>query len=134
MSLAASGIRFNDYFFSEPVPLAAWAPPKSPGLYIVLVNDPNWAPKAYQPLCFGEFGNNAPSSSLLQDCRRMMPAANGKTLFVAVLSMPFSTSHQRLALRNELISAYNPLCQTEKPAAPPPEIEAFPRRRIGFVT
>jgi hypothetical protein len=152
--LAASGIRFNDYFFSEPVALGAfangkfgiWTPPKCAGLFCVLATDPDWAPKALQPLYFGEFGNNSPATTFLRDCSQIAEAAGRKNLFgalsVSVLAMPFSTTQQRWALRNELIWAYNPSCQTDfvdriqhmasvnAPVAPPPS----PRRRIGFIT
>lgn len=121
--MSASGIRFNDYFFSEPVHLGAWAPPQCAGLLSILVNDPNWAPKAFQPLYFGEFGNNTPPAAVLQDCSPLMAAAKGKTLYVSVLPMPFSTTQQRLSLRNELIVAYNPVCQAETAKAQPRDLE-----------
>jgi len=111
--LTASGIRFNDYLFCEPISLAAWTPPKCPGLFILLISDPNWAPKAFQPLYFGEFGNNTPASAMLGECRPVVAVAKGQNLFVSVLPMPFSTTQQRQSLRNELIRAYNPGCQTE---------------------
>lgn len=137
--MATSGIRFNDFFFTEPISLSAWTLPKCAGLYCVLVDDPNWAPKSFQPLCFGEFGNNAQTSAILRDCLHTA-TAKGKTLFVSVLPLPFSTTQQRMALRNELIWAYNPLWQI--PAASQAsdlpfklEIEPpAPRRPIGFVT
>jgi hypothetical protein len=53
-----------------------------------------------------------------------------------VLPMPFSTSQQRLALRNELIQAYNPSCQTpicQTNAGRNQLAEPSARRRIGFV-
>jgi hypothetical protein len=141
--VATSGIRFNDCLFSEPVTFAGWTPPKYPGIYCVLVNDPNWAPKAFQPLYFGEFGNNAPESVILQDCRQAAACAQGKNVFVAVLAMPFSTLQQRFALRHELILAYNPACQTDpgmKPADLWPlslqtqdDAPRAARRRIGFI-
>jgi hypothetical protein len=121
--LAASGIRFNDYFFSEPIHLAAWTPPKCAGLFSLLVNDPNWAPKAFQPLYFGEFGNNSPTSAVLLDCSQFVAAAKGKAVFVSVLPMPFSTTQQRLALRNELLLAYNPVCQTDAGRTPSRDLE-----------
>jgi hypothetical protein len=162
-ALADSGIRFNDLYFSEPINLAAWTPPKCAGLFSILVNDPNWAPKAFQPLYFGEFGNNAPPSVVLQDCSSAVSAASRKTLFVAVLLMPFSTLQQRWALRDELLRAYNPVCQADAANQPPrdlavklaelekrhfeqmaqmmqlrasmtpPDPEPTTRRRIGFV-
>jgi hypothetical protein len=105
------------------------------------VNDPNWAPKALQPLYFGEFGNNAPHPALALDLPRLVAAAKGRALLVAVLPLPFSTTAQRRELRNELVSAYNPECQIDgtmlrelaninQSFQPPPET---PRRRIGFM-
>ena len=120
--MAASGIRFNDYFFTQPVELAPWTPPKCAGLYCILVSDPNWAPVAFQPLYFGEFGNNAPAEAVLQECGQAVAAAHGKTLFVSVLPMPFSTSQQRWGLRQELIWAYNPTCQSDGGKAQPRDL------------
>jgi len=153
-----TGIRFNDAMFSDPVQLAGWMPPKFAGLFGILLEDPNWAPKHFQPLYFGEFGNNA-SVAALVDFGRLLTAANGRTLLIAILPMPFSTTAQRRTLRDELIWAYNPVCQTDRNAAPPPEWAAKfselekryqqqteqvmqlmaginkpePRRRIGFM-
>lgn len=107
---ASPGIRFNDCMFSEPVALAGWTPPRYAGLFAVLVKDANWAPKAFQPLYFGELGNNAPPPSL--DYHRLLAAAKGRTLLVAVLPMPFSTTAQRRQLCQELVGAYNPECQS----------------------
>ncbi|HLI84036.1 MAG TPA: hypothetical protein VKV17_08975 [Bryobacteraceae bacterium] len=101
------GIRFNDCVFSEPAPLAQWSPPRCACLYTILVADPNWAPKPYQPLYFGEFGNNA-AGQLLEKAREFAASLPGKDLFVAVLPIPFSTTAQRWMLRNELVWAYNP--------------------------
>ncbi|HEV3196652.1 MAG TPA: hypothetical protein VGZ73_02065 [Bryobacteraceae bacterium] len=109
--LPAPGIRFNDCVFTEPTRLDGWTPPLCAGLFGIFVADPNWAPKPFQPLYFGEFGNNAPASRLLGECRSLIAVSRGKTLLVSVLPLPFSTTSQRCALRSELISAYNPLCQ-----------------------
>jgi hypothetical protein len=134
------GIRFNDCLFSEPVAVAGWTPPRYAGLFVVLVNDSNWAPKALQPLYFGEFGNNAPLPTLALDYPRLLAAAKGRILLVAVLPMPFSTTAQRRELHNELVGAYNPECgfdgnmvqlaNVNQSFQPPPEA---PRRRIGFM-
>jgi hypothetical protein len=75
------------------------------------VHDPNWAPKPFQPLCFGELGNNGRQPLLYSDFARLVATAGSRTLLVSVLPMPFSTTAQRWALRDELISAYNPTCQ-----------------------
>jgi hypothetical protein len=138
--LGPSGIRFNDCFFTEPVDLNSWTPPKCAGLFGILVSDPNWAPKAFQPLYFGEFGHNLPASALLHECNHVKAASSGKQLFVSVLLMPFSTTQNRWALRNELVWAYNPILQTEADTTRRPELTKpaeqaipTPRRQFGFV-
>jgi hypothetical protein len=105
--LDSSGIRFNDCFFTEPIRLTEWTPPRFAGLFIFLAGDPNWAPRPFQPLFIGEFGNNT------RELR--VPNLGSGVLFVAVLPMPFSTSAQRWALRQELIRAYNPVFQAHEP-------------------
>jgi hypothetical protein len=117
------GIRFNDFMFSEPVPLSAWAAPKFAGLFVVLVRDTNWAPKQFQPLCFGEFGNNVRGPLAAESIR--LPA-NAGLLFVSVLPMPFSSSAQRCDARNQLVWAYNPVCQGT--ATPPAQNELLVRK------
>jgi hypothetical protein len=58
-------------------------------------------------------------------------------LYVSVLPMPFSTLAERRNLREELIAAYNPPCQSvvlsglgQQTAQGPDDA---PRRRIGFM-
>jgi hypothetical protein len=114
--MVGPGIRFNDFMFSEPVPLSAWTPPKFAGLFVVLAPDNNWAPRAFQPLYFGEFGNNvlcAPGGGL-----QRFPFNAG--LLIAVLPLPFSSSAQRAEARNQLLWAYNPVYQ---PAGTPSQNE-----------
>jgi hypothetical protein len=105
------GIRFNDGVFTEPVRLAEWKPPQCAGLFVLLAPDLRWSPKPFQPLYFGEFGNNDPGAPTLQD--GWAAAGNTDALFVAALALPYSTTAQRCALRNELVQAYNPVSQTE---------------------
>ena len=104
--MVPQGIRLNDCLFSEPTRLADWKVPKYAGLFVILVKDANWAPKPYQPLYFGEFGNNTPSAPVNH---ALLPrGASEGTLFISVLPMPFSTTAQRWVLLNELGWAYNP--------------------------
>lgn len=110
--LLAPGLRFNDCVFSEPELFASWMPPACAGLIAVLARDPAWAPKPFRPLFFGEFGNDTGRAC---ESRRWLRAA-AHNLYIAVLPLPFSTSGQRRALRHELVSSYNPVCQVE--AAP----------------
>lgn len=112
------GIRFNDCMFSEPAPLAQWTPPRCAGLYVVLARDPNWAPKPFQPLYFGEFGHNLMSKDRLH----MATALPQQELFVSVFPMPFSTTAQRLLLRDQLIRAYNPPGLVPSAQTPPTDL------------
>lgn len=105
------GIRFNDCVFSEPTSISHWTPPHWACLYALLVGDLNWAPRPYQALYFGEFGNNG-AERLLEKARDFAARLVGREVFVSVLPMPFSTTTQRWMLRNELIWAYNPPCST----------------------
>ena len=119
-----SGIRFNDCFFGEPVLLASWMPPGCASLYAILVRDPNWAPRPFQPLYFGEFGNNTSLAAVQREVTNLAPAPRREVLFIAVLPLPFSTTRQRWMLRNELVWAYNPLCQVERVQSQPTELVA----------
>jgi hypothetical protein len=114
----SSGIRFNDCLFSEPVRLAGWVPPRFPGLFVILARDSNWAPRNFQPLCFGEFGNNSPALAGSSEYASLLRAANNKDLSVSVLPLPFSTSAQRLAIVQELVSGYNPVLQGPSSSSP----------------
>jgi hypothetical protein len=136
--LSASGIRLNDCLFTEPVDLAGWRPPQYAGILAVFVHDSSWAPRPLKPLCFGEFGNNVSRGALLANYGQLLAAANGKSLLVAVCPMPYSTTTQRWAVRDELVWAYNPSYQAEgqqrheaMQASAEPREE--PRRRIGFM-
>jgi hypothetical protein len=113
------GIRFNDCVFGEPVPLSQWTPPGCAGLYALLVADPNWAPKPFQPLFFGDFGNHATAALIAKERSLLAAAPPEEALFVCAFPMPFSTSAQRWLLRNELIRAYNPPCCIPSADAPP---------------
>ena len=147
--MVPQGIRLNDCLFSEPTRFADWKVPKYAGLFVILVKDANWVPKPYQPLYFGDFGNNTPDVPLKH---ALLPGgASDDTLLISLLPMPFSTTAQRWALRNELMWAYNPPWQTGevRPADKNPEEAAQilflltgvnlepqpkqPRRRIGFL-
>jgi hypothetical protein len=128
----ASGIRFNDYLFSEPVPLEGWTAPQFAGVYVLLAPDPNWAPKGFQPLYFGEFGNATPASVFFEAAGGLVDGA-ARNVFVAILAMPFSTTTQRLTVCRELVAAYHP---THQGGAPGPQSHVtfqMPRRRIGFL-
>lgn len=147
MTTSGIGIRLNDCVFTEPVALAGWRQPLFAGLATILVRDPNWAPKPFQPLSFAEFGNHATLEAWLSNYAALLRVAQGRELLVAVCPLPFLTTAQRRALREDLVWAYNPPCQpaanrvteplqeirygllTEAAAEPP----KTPRRRFGFM-
>jgi len=118
----ALGIRFNDCFFTEPAALVEWRPPQYAGLFVILVRDPNWAPKPFQPLYFGEFGNNAREISLPASAGSQFDFRRSGDLCVATLPLPFSTTAQRCSLLQELLWAYNPVCQTTLPKTAPHDL------------
>jgi len=131
----APGIRFNDYLFTEPIPLKGWDPPPFAGLYVLLERDANWAPKPFQPLYFGEFGNATPPVEFFRPCAELAKGSRDHS-FIALLPMPFSTTSQRWAVCYELVRAYHPLFKTE--TEPPAnqiiyEWRKLPRHRIGFM-
>ena len=107
------GIRFNDCLFGEPVRLAEWLIPKCAALFAILVHDPEWSPKPFQPLYFGELGNNSAQAFRPNDFATLLSAANGRELLVSILPMPYSTTAERLSLLGELVTAYNPLAQPQ---------------------
>jgi hypothetical protein len=94
-------------------------PPACGGLYAILAKDANWAPKPFQPLYFGEFGNNQQQSLKMSG---WAPAGAMDGLYVATLALPFSTAAQRCALRNELVDAYNPVSQAVATRTSPREL------------
>jgi hypothetical protein len=114
-NLQGHGIRFNDYIFTEPERLTEWSSPRFAGVFVILVQDPNWAPKPFQPLWFGEFGNNA------QHLFAAERTPHTGSLFVSVLPMLFSTTEQRCSVRDRLVWAYNPILQTKRTPLLPSE-------------
>jgi len=62
-------------------------------------------------LCFGEFGNNSANPLENTGYSWALRGASARNFLISVLPMPFSTSAQRMALREELVSAYNPALQ-----------------------
>jgi hypothetical protein len=114
------GIRFNDYVFTEPKRIGDWLRPHCPGVLAILGSDPNWAPKPLRPLCFEEFGAEAPLG-LPQTLQRLIEHSAGH-LFVAVVPMPFSTTAQRRSVRDQLVSVYRPAWQSSAASAEPGEL------------
>jgi len=111
-----AGVRFNDSLFSEPTPVGIWRPTGCGGILAILAPNSQWGPRPFQPLYFGEFGNDAMRGvNLPVNIRR-------EELLVSVLPMPYSTAAQRRALCDDLIAAHNPLWQANRGMAPVAEL------------
>jgi len=129
LNVVPPGIRFDDYVFAEAQHISQWALAQCAGLFVILVRNASWAPKPFEPLYFGEFGNN--SQAPLLEVFRMANWAAAPDLFVATLLVPFSTTVQRQALRDVLIRAYNPVWQrrgSERPIDLERKLEELERR------
>ena len=120
--MVTPGIRFNDCLFTEPEQLGKWARPRYAGILAILCRDPNWAPKPFQALFFGEFGNNSQEVLLPDGPMRLSGVAATEGLWVSVLPVPFSTTSQRLEILHQLVWAYNPVWQTKSTAVTPNEL------------
>jgi hypothetical protein len=120
--MVAPGIRFNDYLFTEPKQLCEWERPRYAGILAILVRDPNWAPRPFEALFFGEFGNNSQEVLLPNGQMRLSGAAATGGLWVSVLPAPFSTTNHRLEILKQLAWAYNPVWQTKGSATAPSEL------------
>jgi hypothetical protein len=120
--MVAQGIRFNDYVFAEPKPLGEWERPRYAGILVILAKDANWAPKPFQALFFGEFGNNSREVLLPTGQMRLAGAAPAEGLWVSVLPVPFSTTAQRMEILQQLVWAYNPVWQAKGSPTEPGEL------------
>ena len=101
------GIRFGDYMFSDPADLRRFSvPPRSAGLYVILMPDPSWGPWHLQPLFFGEFGAQRPAhmSQAQQVC--CLRVAAGRSLYAAVYAIPQQDGWEVLQIKKELIERY----------------------------
>jgi hypothetical protein len=108
------GIRFGNYFFSEPVPMGRFSfLPRSAGLYVVLMPDLSWGPWPFQPLFFGEFG--AQREALMSQVQQAycLKVAAGRTLYVAVFALPEQHAWATSQIKKELIERYRPVSNLE---------------------
>ena len=74
--MVPSGIRFNDYFFTEPTRLADLKVPKYAGLFVILATDANWAPKPTNRYILANLETTPPKQSCpgLMRCRTVANA------------------------------------------------------------
>ena len=119
-----SGIRFADYVFSEPIPLAICVTePQRMGVYAVLVPDATWGPRHFQPIFFGVFNGHHQSQLSPDDYRRCLRAAAGKLLYVAAYNMPLvGDPSESQRIQRELVQIYSPLCNHDSADASSAEL------------
>jgi len=112
------GIRFADYVFSYPVPLDRFSlPPRSAGLYVLLMPDPTWGPWHFQPLYFGDFGvhGEVQMSAAQQTC--CLKVAAGRRLYVALYALAHQQGWALSQIKKELIEWYRPIANLESERA-----------------
>ena len=124
-SRLGAGIRFADYLFAEPVPLDSFlVPPQMMAIYAVLVPDPTWGPRQFQPIFFGIISSQHQWQLSPEEYRSCLRVAGGKGLYVATCNLPPqfqpSESHR---IQRELIHVYSPLCNRDSADAPSTDLE-----------
>jgi hypothetical protein len=101
-------ITLGELSFAGPFITPLWSPPKSAGLYAVLV--PGWRLLTFRALYFGDAGAFAPE--LLQSHSRyaewLSIAGTHWNLYIATHEMSFSTPAQREAASRVLARSYRP--------------------------
>jgi len=115
-----AGIRFADYVFGEPVPLSScWIPVQLMGIYAVLVPDPTWGPRQFQPVFFGVFNGQRPYQLSTEEYSCCLRVAAGKALYIATYNLPVYDPSESRRIQRELIRAYSPLCNRDEAADSP---------------
>ena len=110
-----SGIRFVDYVFGEPLPFSICSvPPHMTGIYVVLVPDPTWRPRQFQPIFFGVFDGHRQCQLSAVEYTACLRIAAGKGLYVATYNLPpLCGPAESDRIRRELIQVYSPICNRE---------------------
>jgi hypothetical protein len=112
-------ITLGELSFAGPYITAVWSPPKTAGLYAVLV--PGWRLLTFRALYFGESGAFGPD--LLQSHSRyaewLSIAGTHWNLYIATHEMSFSTSAQREAASRVLARSYRPEFRAVEGSSPP---------------
>jgi len=113
-SAVSKGIWFGNYLFSEPEHLPCSLPAFNSGLFAILVHDPACYPRSLRVLYFGE-SENIPLhlSPWHEKYWSWCDIADGAmNLYVAFLPMESSTIEERRAAVSDLVTQYQPECNT----------------------
>ena len=105
-----AGIRFADYVFCTPVPLAQFAfPPNYSGVFALLVPDPTWGPWRLQPVYFGDFKADRESDMSAAEQIACLRIAGGRPLYVSAYILPMQHTSELTRMKRELINRYCPI-------------------------
>jgi hypothetical protein len=105
-----AGIRFADYVFCNPVPLAQFAfPQRFFGIFVLLVPDPTWGPWHLQPVYFGDFRPDRESDMSAAEQTACLRIAGGKPLYVSAYVLPMEHTLALARMKRELIDRYCPI-------------------------
>src|SRR5262245_19072022 len=108
------GIRFADYVFSNPASLDRFSlPPRSAGLYVILMPDSTCGPWHLQPLFFGEFGPDHQLHMTQAQQMCCLKVAGGRTLYFSLYAVPQPSAWPMSEIKKELIARYRPLSNLE---------------------
>ena len=106
-------IRYGDYVFDAPAPVAPWSAPHVAGVYAILVADQTCQPMPFRVIYFGESRNMSARGSFRGHPRYpcwIREAGSEQSLYIAVYPMSESTPEQRRAVADRLISEIAPVC------------------------
>ena len=106
-------IRYGDYVFDAPAPVAPWSAPHVAGVYAVLVADQTCQPMPFRVIYFGESRNMSARGFFRGHPRYpcwIREAGSEQSLYIAVYPMSESTPEQRRAVADRLISEIAPVC------------------------
>jgi len=83
------------------------------GIYAVLVPDPTWGPRQFQPIFFGVFNTQRPYQLSTDEYSCCLRVAAGKALYIATYNLAAHDPSESHRIQRELIHAYGPVCNRE---------------------
>jgi hypothetical protein len=107
-----AGIRFDNFAFTEPAPLALAVPPAASGIYAVLAPDATCRPRPFRATYFGESGNFLQRVTEKHERYEdwIKEAGGVDNIYVAFCPTPLLKEEQRRWIENDLIARYRPIC------------------------
>jgi hypothetical protein len=107
------GIRYGEVSFSEPRLFPPTLLLPFQGIYVILVPDAAFSPRQFRLLYVGESGDVSKRlSDKHEKYNHWKREANGQMLYFAYCSTFGYTEEQRKRAEAEIISTYNPSCNT----------------------